>query len=236
MTLEQIIPVEAQEQLITSGFNMMRTVPQAENCHDLISLEKEMSTLYASFAESVAVRRDEGRIDIMLANDSVDLVPDRSGKIRLEVKRIPLKGMQRSYIIKRLIEVNGIIDTYTSGDWELYMFHHNGHILQAGFMDSEYGIVSYLRVYRPRTDYNEPSVEEYYNTWKDKTKKNKRGMSVTPHDDAYGDAASGLGSIFTDQVRDQLDEIYAYVKAIKDDPEYSMEIEALRELLDVTPE
>lgn len=236
MTLEQIIPDEAQEQLIASGFNMMRTVPQVENCHDLISLDKEMSTLYASFAESVGVRRDKERVDIMLANDSVDLVPDRQGKIQLQVKGIALKGMQRSYIIKRLIEANGIIDTYTSGDWELYMFHHNGHILQAGFMNGDYGIVSYLKIYKPRSDYNEPSVEEYYNTWRDKTKKNRKGLSVTPHDEAYGDAASGLGSIFTDQVRDQLDEIYAYIKQIKDDPEYTIEVEALRELLDVTAE
>ena len=235
MELRDIIPVEAQEQLINSGFSMNKKVLQADNCHDLIHLEKEMSTLYQTFALSVAITHSEDRMDILLAGDTVDLIPN-GNKIEVKVKGTLMKGMQRSYLIKKLIEENGIIDTYSSHDWEIYVFIHNGHLLQAGFMSTEYGIVSYLRKYYARNDYNEPTSEEYYQVWKDKRKTQRSHTYTEAYHPTYGDAATGLGSIYTDQIHDQLDEILALVRQIADEPEYSEQLDDLRDMLDNSDE
>lgn len=238
MTLQEIIPAEAQETLIAMGWSMNKMVLTSENCHDLISIEEELRATRPVFADSLAIVEEDDRLKITSAGDQVILTPDSKGKISFTVQGMTLPGKLRNLVIKHMMDKVGIIDTYTFGDWQIYIFMWNDTILQAGFMDSkEYGMVSYCKVYRPRRDYNEPSREEYYRMWSDKRRVWRAGLSISdPENEAYGDNAAGLGSVYTEQVRYTLDEIYATLSKIKDDPEYAMEIEALRELLEITPD
>lgn len=232
MRLEDMIPAEAQEVLMNSGFTMAKEVISPENCHDLIDLEKELKTIYGdNFTNHIAVKSDGERMDITVAGDEVSLMMTSNGKIEPVLKGVYLKGYQKTAVNKTIVEKGVIVDAYTYNGWETYIVVWNGKLLQVGFHNGEYGLVSYARLYKPKKA--EPTPEEYYAVWKDKTKKQSRTVygKVDTGNEQYGDNAAGLGSVFTQQVMDQLDDITDFVASIADDDQYKQQLDHLRDIL-----
>ena len=232
MKLEDMIPAEAQELLIESGFSMNKEVIDPANCHDLIDLETELKYIYGeNLSEHIAIIYNGERKDIYIAGDPVDITLDSSGKAELRVKNILLKGAQRTAVIKRMTEESAIVDTYTYSGWETYIFVWNSRVVQAGFMLSEYGPVSYLRIYKQRS--NTPTAEEYYKVWKDKTRKSipHQYRPVQDSHEIYGGQAASLGSIYTQRIHDELDDAIDFIASVKDDGEYARQLDILRDML-----
>ncbi len=229
MQLDQIIPVEATDYLIKAQFRMESTSYDIGNCHDMIDMNAELSMV--SIYDKLVIVKSEGRLDIAASGQEITLSLSL-GKVVLKLGGIQLVGKNKVAVVKKLIEANGIIDTWTSDDWETYIIVHNNHLYQIGFHDGDYGLVCSMKPYRPRRDYNEPSAKEYYDKYKKmRTKHQYYTYEAKPNDEVYGDSASGMGSVYTDEIKAQLDEAISLINKVIQDDLFSDERAQLEEIL-----
>jgi hypothetical protein len=212
----------------TQGMKVVSRI-NVDNCHDLMNINSELQLVSTRrFIESITVHKVNARLVFKAANDNIKLISTgRKNNIELSIRDSVITGNKRLYILQQILKYGNIIDTEEAEEWSIYIVEFNKYVYSIGF-NKDNPNVAFFKDYKPYK--YEPNTKDYYKQYRqpDNTKVRRTPQLVDPQ---YGDHASGLGSIFTDQIKEELQDIIEYIAAVKDDSEYAYEIEALRELL-----
>ncbi len=205
---------------------LVKDIPVA-NKHELMLIGRELSLIgMEAFAKGLHTRSVDGKLGVYLLDDKIKLSIDK-GRITMYLRSVPISGKKRFAVLKLLLETVGWINHYTSNGWKVFTVELNGREYNIGYLEDN-PVASFMSVKK------QSDSDDYYNEYYKQTSSGwRRPRSVELETGSYGDNATGLGSIFTDQVKEELDEINAYIQTVKNDPIYADEIDAIQATLEI---
>ena len=162
----------------------------------------------------------DGRKHLTISGDKIDITVE-SGKLVLRAGGWYLSGKPKSAALLYMTQHGELIDITASYDWTTYTFKWNDHIVQTGF--HKMSNAAYGKLYSPRAP--KPTSQWQYVPLIAHTR------SYRPRDvnKVYGEPeASG----FTQDMIDQLEDIYEVLESVINTGDYAEQINAIRELLD----
>ncbi len=197
-----------------------------EDNHQLMLIDNELSLISTKqFSLSLNARQVDNRTDIYCADDKITLAID-SGKIAPRLKGINIKGSKKLAVLRMILDTVGWVDHYNASGWSVFLVRWNRRLYNIGYLEDN-SSASFMRQQRKDT------VEDYHSAYYRKRSSGWRRPlgSIEMGTEQYGDNASGLGSVFSTEVKDQLDEALELVESTLGDDEYKVELDNLREVL-----
>ena len=212
MRLDEIIPVDAQEMLITAGFSMTRGEVKLEDNTDFIDIDSELRLIgNRQIAEHLTSYMVDDKVRFRLGNDAISMT--LVGKrVVIKLGGYTLTGAKKGIILDRVIKHSVIVDQMVDEQWIMYTVVFNGKPYRIGKMkESDAWFMSKL-ITKPSTQ------RDYYKLWQQRRTQAKykaMGIMETEHE-VYGSAEQSLGSVFTDQVEDEMLEAIQTILQYKD--------------------
>ena len=179
-----------------------------DELHEHIVINDELGLLSPRvFEGSLSFETVSGKLMMYSSGDRIRLWCNDENRLEFMLNSIPITGNKKTIIIKKMIETLGYIDTYYDdlSGWESFVviYANTVYRLSIGTIDGR--VLSSIKEYYPRN--GQPTSKEYYAEWHKKNNRDhtyKEMGNIELKSEAYGDAESGLGSIITDQVENEL--------------------------------